>query len=38
VLAILQEKYDEANRLLDQAAHKGLDVTKNREAIEKLTN
>ena len=38
VLAILQEKYDEANRLLDQAAQKGLDVTKNREAIEKLTN
>ncbi|MBR3521148.1 MAG: hypothetical protein IKN75_01295 [Prevotella sp.] len=38
VLAILQEKYDEAGRLLDQAAQKGLDVTKNREAIEKLTN
>ena len=38
VLAILQGKYDEANRLLDQAAQKGLDVTKNREAIEKLTN
>lgn len=38
VLAILQEKYDEANKLLDQAAQKGLDVTKNREAIEKLTN
>lgn len=38
VLAILLEKYDEAGRLLDQAAQKGLDVTKNREAIEKLTN
>lgn len=37
VLAILQEKYDQANKLLDQAAQKGLDVTKNREAIDKLT-
>lgn len=38
VLCILQEKYEEAGRLLDQAAQKGLDVSKNREAIDKLKN
>lgn len=38
VLAILQEKYDQASSLLDQAERKGLDVSKNRQAISKLTN
>ena len=37
VLAILQQRYDDASRLLDKAAQKGLDVTKNREAIAAMT-
>ncbi|MBR3080713.1 MAG: DUF3868 domain-containing protein [Prevotella sp.] len=37
VLAILQQRYADAGRLLNQAAQKGLDVSKNREAIEVLT-
>lgn len=37
VLAILRQQYSEASRLLDQAAQKGADVAKNREAIELLT-
>ncbi len=36
-VAIIKQQYDEANRLLDAAAKKGLDVTKNREAIRLLT-
>ena len=36
VVAILQQRYDAAAQLLDQAAAKGLDVTKNREAINLL--
>lgn len=38
VLCILQEKYDQAKSLLDQAERKGLDVSKNREAIKVMTN
>ena len=37
VLAILQQRYADAERLLNQAAQQGLDVTKNREAIKTLT-
>lgn len=37
VVAILQEKYDVAAALLDQAQQKGIDVSKNREAIKELT-
>jgi len=33
VIAILQQRYDDATSLLQQAAAKGLDVTKNLEAI-----
>lgn len=33
VIAIIQKRYDEAEGLLQQAAAKGLDVTKNLEAI-----
>ena len=36
VLCILKGRYDEANRLLDQAERKGIDVGRNREAIRKL--
>ena len=36
VLAILDERYDEAARLLDEAERLGLDVSRNREAIRKL--
>ena len=38
VLCILKERYDEASRLLDQAERKGIDVSRNREAIRKLQN
>ena len=37
VLAILQQRYADAERLLNQAAQLGLDVTKNRETIKTLT-
>lgn len=37
VVRILQEKYDEATSLLDQAEAKGIDVSKNREAIKAMT-
>ena len=37
VVAILQQQYDKASTLLDSAARKGLDVTKNRQAIIELT-
>ncbi len=37
VVAIIQKRYDEATRLLDAAEKKGLNVTKNREAIRLLT-
>ena len=37
VLCILKQEYDKANSLLDQAARKGLDVSKNRAAIAELT-
>ena len=37
VVAILQQRYDDASRLLGQAAQKGLDVSKNRQAIAELT-
>lgn len=33
VIAIIQKRYDDAERLLQQAAAKGLDVSKNLEAI-----
>lgn len=33
VIAIIQKRYDDAEALLKQAAAKGLDVTKNMEAI-----
>ena len=36
VLAIIQQRYDDATRLLNQAAQKGLDVTKNMDAIKQL--
>ena len=38
VIAIVQKRYDDARRLLDAAQQKGLDVSKNREAIEVLNN
>lgn len=37
VIAIIQQRYDDANILLQQAAAKGLDVSKNLEAISILT-
>lgn len=37
VIAIIQQRYDDANTLLQQAAAKGLDVSKNMEAISILT-
>ncbi len=37
VIAIVQKRYDDARRLLDAARQKGLDVSKNLEAIEVLT-
>ena len=37
VIAIIQQRYDDANTLLQQAAEKGLDVSKNLEAISILT-
>lgn len=37
VIAIIQQRYDDANTLLQQAAAKGLDVSKNLEAISILT-
>ena len=37
VVAIIQQRYDDAERLLQQAAQKGLDVTKNMEAIKLLS-
>jgi len=36
VLAILQGKYDEAEKFLNAAAGKGLDVSKNLEALKQL--
>ena len=36
VVAIIQGRYAEAEKLLDAAAQKGLDVTKNCEAIKLL--
>ena len=33
VIAIIQKRYDDAERLLQQAAAKGLDVSKNLDAI-----
>ena len=33
VIAIIQERYADAEQLLQQAAAKGLDVSKNMEAI-----
>lgn len=36
VIAIIQKRYDDAERLLQSAAKKGLDVTKNLEAIQIL--
>ena len=30
----IQRRYDDAERLLNDAAKKGLDVSKNREAIQ----
>jgi tetratricopeptide (TPR) repeat protein len=38
VLAILQERYADAAALLDKAEQKGVNVSKNREAIGKLTD
>ena len=37
VVAILQQRYADAEALLNQAAQRGMDVTKNREAIRLLT-
>ena len=37
VIAIIQQRYSDANTLLQQAAAKGLDVSKNMEAISILT-
>ncbi len=37
VVAILQQRYADADALLNQAAQRGLDVTKNREAVKLLT-
>ena len=36
VIAIIQKRYADAERLLSDAARKGLDVSKNREAIQLL--
>ena len=36
VIAIIQKRYADAERLLGDAARKGLDVSKNREAIQLL--
>jgi Flp pilus assembly protein TadD len=36
VVAIIQGRYAEAEKLLDAAAQKGLDVTKNLKALEQL--
>ena len=36
VLAIIQQRYADAERLLQQAQQKGLDVTKNLDAIKQL--
>ena len=36
VLAILQQRYADAERLLQQAQQKGMDVTKNLNAIKQL--
>ncbi len=36
VIAIIQKRYADAERLLSDAAKKGLDVSKNREAIQLL--
>jgi hypothetical protein len=36
VLSILQGKYDEAEKFLNAAAGKGLDVSKNLEALKQL--
>ena len=36
VIAIIQKRYADAERLLSDAAQKGLDVSKNREAIQLL--
>ena len=38
VIAIIQKRYDDADALLQQAAAKGLDVSKNLEAIKILKN
>lgn len=37
VVAIIQERYDEAERLLAAAERKGLDVTANRAALAEMT-
>ena len=37
VVAIIQQRYADAERLLQQAQQKGLDVTKNMDAIKALT-
>ena len=37
VVAILQERYADANVLLQQASQRGLDVSKNMDAIQQLT-
>ena len=37
VVAILQERYADAEQLLNKAQQKGLDVSRNREAIRILT-
>lgn len=37
VIAIIQQRYSDANTMLQQAAAKGLDVSKNLEAISILT-
>lgn len=37
ILAILRQQYDEAEALLKRAEQKGMDVTKNRDAIQTLT-
>jgi Flp pilus assembly protein TadD len=36
VIAIIQKRYADAERLLSDAAKKGLDVSKNRDAIQLL--
>jgi hypothetical protein len=35
-LYILQERYDDASRMLDRAEQLGIDVSRNREAIRKM--